>query len=184
MKCTEHIELWTSVWWVVVVPCLCCERLSLVTCKYYYINWMTRPKQAFPQDIVRSPHWWDYSVIIMHLWIMWIWSRSNLSNLCFCWDVFASLCKCMMLFTEPVNLLCWTLDLMKDLQSMTWFSCLQIYEDLNSGKPSLKLLYVTPELIATSGFSAKLSKIHVRGLLHLIAIDEVCCFSCANEGNA
>lgn len=53
----------------------------------------------------------------------------------------------------------------------------KIYEDLNSGKPSLKLLYVTPELIATSGFSAKLSKIHGRGLLHLIAIDEAHCIS-------
>lgn len=53
----------------------------------------------------------------------------------------------------------------------------RIYEDLNSGKPTLKLLYVTPELIATSGFSAKLSKIHGRGLLHLIAIDEAHCIS-------
>ncbi|KAL2939794.1 ATP-dependent DNA helicase Q-like 3 [Bienertia sinuspersici] len=53
----------------------------------------------------------------------------------------------------------------------------RIYEDLNSGKPSLKLLYVTPELIATSGFSTKLSKIHGRGLLHLIAIDEAHCIS-------
>ncbi|XP_021750141.1 ATP-dependent DNA helicase Q-like 3 isoform X1 [Chenopodium quinoa] len=53
----------------------------------------------------------------------------------------------------------------------------RIYEDLSSGKPSLKLLYVTPELIATSGFSVKLSKIHGRGLLHLIAIDEAHCIS-------
>lgn len=49
----------------------------------------------------------------------------------------------------------------------------QIYENLESGKPSLRLLYVTPELIATSGFMSKLIKIHGRGLLNLIAIDEV-----------
>ncbi|KAH9612635.1 hypothetical protein KSS87_015219 [Heliosperma pusillum] len=53
----------------------------------------------------------------------------------------------------------------------------KIYEDLSSGKPNLKLLYVTPELIATAGFGSKLSKIHGRGLLHLIAIDEAHCIS-------
>ncbi|KAL8503170.1 hypothetical protein ACS0TY_022060 [Phlomoides rotata] len=53
----------------------------------------------------------------------------------------------------------------------------QIYENLESGKPSLRLLYVTPELIATSGFMAKLTKIHGRGLLNLIAIDEAHCVS-------
>ncbi|KAK9715636.1 hypothetical protein RND81_06G178600 [Saponaria officinalis] len=53
----------------------------------------------------------------------------------------------------------------------------KIYEDLNSGKPILKLLYATPELIATAGFGSKLSKIHGRGLLHLIAIDEAHCIS-------
>lgn len=50
---------------------------------------------------------------------------------------------------------------------------IQIHEDLNSSKPTLRLLYVTPELIATSGFMAKLMKIYSRGLLNLIAIDEV-----------
>ncbi|KAI3447100.1 hypothetical protein Pfo_003765 [Paulownia fortunei] len=53
----------------------------------------------------------------------------------------------------------------------------EIYENLDSGKPSLRLLYVTPELIATSGFMAKLKKIHGRGLLNLIAIDEAHCVS-------
>ncbi|KAL6560985.1 hypothetical protein OROHE_006162 [Orobanche hederae] len=53
----------------------------------------------------------------------------------------------------------------------------EIYENLDSGKPSLRLLYVTPELIATSGFMAKLTKIHDRGLLNLIAIDEAHCVS-------
>ncbi|XP_052181370.1 ATP-dependent DNA helicase Q-like 3 [Diospyros lotus] len=53
----------------------------------------------------------------------------------------------------------------------------KIHEDLESGKPSLKLLYVTPELIATPGFMSKLKKIHARGLLNLIAIDEAHCIS-------
>jgi bloom syndrome protein len=49
----------------------------------------------------------------------------------------------------------------------------QIHEDLDSGKPSLKLLYVTPELVVTPGFMAKLKKLYHRGLLGLVAIDEV-----------
>jgi len=52
-----------------------------------------------------------------------------------------------------------------------------IHEDLDSGKPSLKLLYVTPELVATPGFMAKLKKLYHRGLLGLIAIDEAHCIS-------
>ncbi|XP_076955418.1 ATP-dependent DNA helicase Q-like 3 [Bidens hawaiensis] len=53
----------------------------------------------------------------------------------------------------------------------------KIYEELESGNPGLRLLYVTPELIATTGFMAKLTKIHSRGLLNLIAIDEAHCIS-------
>ncbi|XP_010548239.1 PREDICTED: ATP-dependent DNA helicase Q-like 3 [Tarenaya hassleriana] len=53
----------------------------------------------------------------------------------------------------------------------------KIHEDLDSGKPSVRLLYVTPELIATSGFMSKLRKIHARGLLNLIAVDEAHCVS-------
>ncbi|OMO55746.1 hypothetical protein CCACVL1_27045 [Corchorus capsularis] len=53
----------------------------------------------------------------------------------------------------------------------------KIHEDLNSGQPSLRLLYVTPELIATPGFMSKLTKIHGRGLLNLIAVDEAHCIS-------
>ena len=44
---------------------------------------------------------------------------------------------------------------------------------MESGKPSLKLLYVTPELIATSSFMGKLRRLYDRGLLSLIAVDEV-----------
>ncbi|XP_065857367.1 ATP-dependent DNA helicase Q-like 3 [Euphorbia lathyris] len=53
----------------------------------------------------------------------------------------------------------------------------KIHEDLDSGKPSVRLLYVTPELIATTGFMSKLLKIHGRGFLNLIAIDEAHCIS-------
>ncbi|XP_027366408.1 ATP-dependent DNA helicase Q-like 3 isoform X2 [Abrus precatorius] len=53
----------------------------------------------------------------------------------------------------------------------------KIHEDLDSGKPSTRLLYVTPELIATPGFMSKLKKIYTRGLLSLIAIDEAHCIS-------
>lgn len=53
----------------------------------------------------------------------------------------------------------------------------KIYEELDSGKPSLRLLYVTPELIDTGGFIVKLRKLHGRGLLTLIAIDEAHCIS-------
>ncbi|PWA54611.1 DEAD/DEAH box RNA helicase family protein [Artemisia annua] len=53
----------------------------------------------------------------------------------------------------------------------------KIHEELDSGNPRLRLLYVTPELIATTGFMSKLTKIHSRGLLNLIAIDEAHCIS-------
>ncbi|KAI4335195.1 hypothetical protein L6164_013865 [Bauhinia variegata] len=53
----------------------------------------------------------------------------------------------------------------------------KIHEDLNSGKPSIRLLYVTPEMIVTPGFMSKLTKIYARGLLSLIAIDEAHCIS-------
>ncbi|KAJ9172601.1 hypothetical protein P3X46_015818 [Hevea brasiliensis] len=53
----------------------------------------------------------------------------------------------------------------------------KIHEDLDSGKPSPRLLYVTPELIATPGFMSKLTRIHTRGFLNLIAIDEAHCIS-------
>ncbi|TVU28898.1 hypothetical protein EJB05_20436, partial [Eragrostis curvula] len=52
-----------------------------------------------------------------------------------------------------------------------------IHEDLDSGSPSLKLLYVTPELVATAGFMTKLTKLYNRGLLGLVAIDEAHCIS-------
>ncbi|KAG6511851.1 hypothetical protein ZIOFF_029929 [Zingiber officinale] len=53
----------------------------------------------------------------------------------------------------------------------------KIHEDLNSGKPSVRLLYVTPELVATVGFMTKLKKLYERGLLSLVAVDEAHCIS-------
>jgi bloom syndrome protein len=59
---------------------------------------------------------------------------------------------------------------------------------MESGKPSLKLLYVTPELIATSSFMGKLKRLYDRGLLSLIAVDEVVLIlsskkTCQNSGD-
>lgn len=53
----------------------------------------------------------------------------------------------------------------------------KINGELESGNPGMRLLYVTPELIATPGFMSKLKKVHGRGLLNLIAIDEAHCIS-------
>ncbi|KAJ8500371.1 hypothetical protein OPV22_010923 [Ensete ventricosum] len=53
----------------------------------------------------------------------------------------------------------------------------KIHEDLNSGKPSVRLLYVTPELVATVSFMTKLTKLYDRGLLSLFAVDEAHCIS-------
>uniref|UniRef100_A0A7N0UWE2 ATP-dependent DNA helicase n=2 Tax=Kalanchoe fedtschenkoi TaxID=63787 RepID=A0A7N0UWE2_KALFE len=53
----------------------------------------------------------------------------------------------------------------------------KVHEDLATGKPSLRLLYVTPELLAMPGFLTKLTKISDKGLLNLIAIDEAHCIS-------
>uniref|UniRef100_A0A0E0K5Y9 ATP-dependent DNA helicase n=1 Tax=Oryza punctata TaxID=4537 RepID=A0A0E0K5Y9_ORYPU len=61
--------------------------------------------------------------------------------------------------------------------TQTSYNKQKIHEDLDSGNPSLKLLYVTPELVATSGFKAKLTKLYNRGLLGLVAIDEAHCIS-------
>ncbi|MCO5579679.1 hypothetical protein L7F22_033537 [Adiantum nelumboides] len=66
-------------------------------------------------------------------------------------------------------------DFLSSTQAATVKS--KILEDLESGKPSLKLLYVTPELVATTSFGLKLKKLHDRGLLNLIAIDEAHCIS-------
>ncbi|KAK9810559.1 hypothetical protein WJX73_000740 [Symbiochloris irregularis] len=52
-----------------------------------------------------------------------------------------------------------------------------IMSDLQSGQPSLALLFATPELIATASFQAVLKDMHGKGLLKLFAIDEAHCIS-------
>ncbi len=47
--------------------------------------------------------------------------------------------------------------------------------DLQSSKPNTKLLYVTPELIATDSFMSELVSLHNRNLLSACIIDEVSC---------
>eukprot|EP00850_Spirogloea_muscicola_P014358 SM000102S09216 [mRNA] locus=s102:283323:289045:+ [translate_table: standard] len=53
----------------------------------------------------------------------------------------------------------------------------KIYSDLDCSKPSLRLLYCTPELVATSSFQSKLARAIARGLIPLVAIDEAHCIS-------
>eukprot|EP00850_Spirogloea_muscicola_P002485 SM000009S23614 [mRNA] locus=s9:1006318:1012103:- [translate_table: standard] len=53
----------------------------------------------------------------------------------------------------------------------------KIYSDLDCSKPSLRLLYCTPELVATSSFQSKLARANARGVIPLIAIDEAHCIS-------
>lgn len=53
----------------------------------------------------------------------------------------------------------------------------RILADLKSKQPLTKLLYVTPELVATKSFQSLLSLLHERGLIARIAIDEAHCIS-------
>ena len=53
----------------------------------------------------------------------------------------------------------------------------QVYADLNSPKPTTKLLYITPELAATSGFQKLLVSMEKRQLLAIFAVDEAHCIS-------
>lgn len=50
-------------------------------------------------------------------------------------------------------------------------------EDLLSGHPRTRLLYVTPELCQTEAFRRKLQIVHAQGELNRIAIDEAHCIS-------
>lgn len=52
-----------------------------------------------------------------------------------------------------------------------------VYDDLNRPTPTLKLLYVTPELVAMSHFQALLSKLHRQGKISLFVVDEAHCIS-------
>lgn len=53
----------------------------------------------------------------------------------------------------------------------------RILADLKGKQPHTKLLYVTPELVATNGFQSLLGSLHERGLISRIAVDEAHCIS-------
>ena len=53
----------------------------------------------------------------------------------------------------------------------------KILSNLKSAQPSIKLLYITPELAATTTFRALLSSLHKRGKIQRIAVDEAHCVS-------
>mmetsp|Transcript_14287 Transcript_14287/g.56234 ORF Transcript_14287/g.56234 Transcript_14287/m.56234 type:complete len:711 (-) Transcript_14287:69-2201(-) len=52
-----------------------------------------------------------------------------------------------------------------------------VYADLNRAKPTLKLLYVTPELVAMSHFQGLLAKLNRQGKISLFVVDEAHCIS-------
>ncbi|KAF5908128.1 ATP-dependent DNA helicase Q5, partial [Clarias magur] len=53
----------------------------------------------------------------------------------------------------------------------------QILADLHSEKPRLKMLYITPEMVASPSFQPCLSSLCSRGLLACLAVDEAHCVS-------
>ena len=53
----------------------------------------------------------------------------------------------------------------------------RVLEDLGRAQPATKLLYVTPEQVATDAFQAVLRALHARGGLSLVAVDEAHCVS-------
>ncbi|XP_043091686.1 ATP-dependent DNA helicase Q5 isoform X2 [Puntigrus tetrazona] len=53
----------------------------------------------------------------------------------------------------------------------------QILADLESESPRLKLLYITPEMVASPSFQPCLSSLRERGLLAYLAVDEAHCVS-------
>ncbi|EGF83667.1 hypothetical protein BATDEDRAFT_85181 [Batrachochytrium dendrobatidis JAM81] len=53
----------------------------------------------------------------------------------------------------------------------------KITKDLATGNPKTKLLYVTPELLATDKFRATMQKINKAGMLSRIVVDEAHCIS-------
>ncbi|CAL9693772.1 unnamed protein product [Knipowitschia caucasica] len=52
-----------------------------------------------------------------------------------------------------------------------------VFADLQSSSPKLKLLYITPEMVASPSFQPCLSELCSRGLLSYLAVDEAHCVS-------
>lgn len=52
-----------------------------------------------------------------------------------------------------------------------------ILQDVKSACPSLRLLYITPELLSTEGFMGTLKAMNSKGTLTLFAVDEAHCIS-------
>lgn len=53
----------------------------------------------------------------------------------------------------------------------------RVYSEIQKLKPSIKLLYITPELAATPGFQKVLSSLHKRKFLSFFVVDEAHCVS-------
>ena len=53
----------------------------------------------------------------------------------------------------------------------------RILDDLRCIKPTVKLLYITPELAATENFKSILVSLHRRGLISFFVVDEAHCVS-------
>lgn len=53
----------------------------------------------------------------------------------------------------------------------------QVYGEIQKLKPSIKLLYITPELAATPGFQKVLNSLEKRKLLSFFVVDEAHCVS-------
>ena len=53
----------------------------------------------------------------------------------------------------------------------------RVYSEIQKLKPSIKLLYITPELAATPGFQQVLSSLYKRKLLSFFIVDEAHCVS-------
>lgn len=53
----------------------------------------------------------------------------------------------------------------------------EILEDVKSTAPTIRLLFITPELLSTEGFMRTLKALNSKGHLTLFAVDEAHCIS-------